>query len=131
MNCMTICQFMMGGGGLTLTEIRTAYRYLTGKDVPVEELVKFGERAWQLQRIINVRDGLDRKDDTLPLKMTVPAMVGPGGEDAPPTTGFSTTTTSSGGGTGTASPPGNAWNPWDSAGSRLSFPEAEDPVPWL
>ncbi len=77
MNCMTICQFMMGGGGLTLTEIRTAYRYLTGKDVPVEDLVKFGERAWQLQRIINVRDGLDRKDDTLPLKMAVPAMVGP------------------------------------------------------
>jgi aldehyde:ferredoxin oxidoreductase len=39
--------------------------------------VKFGERAWQLQRIINVSDGLDRKDDTLPLKMAVPAMVGP------------------------------------------------------
>ena len=76
-NCMTLCKFMMGGAGLTLTEMNTAFKHLTGKDVSVPEFVKYGERAWQLQRLINVRDGMNRKDDTLPLKMTVPAMIGP------------------------------------------------------
>ena len=82
-NCMTLCKFMMGGAGLTLTEMNTAFKHLTGKDVPVPEFVKYGERAWQLQRLINVRDGMNRKDDTLPLKMTIPARVGPRAGKAP------------------------------------------------
>ena len=76
-NCMTLCKFMMNGGGLTITEMNTAYKYLTGKEITEEDFVRYGERAWQLERIINVRDGISRKDDGLSPKMAMAALIGP------------------------------------------------------
>nr|MDO8082778.1 aldehyde ferredoxin oxidoreductase family protein [Candidatus Freyarchaeota archaeon] len=39
---------------------------VTGYDFEIGELVKVGERIFNLQRLFNVREGLLRKDDTLP-----------------------------------------------------------------
>ncbi|MHA1579873.1 MAG: aldehyde ferredoxin oxidoreductase C-terminal domain-containing protein, partial [Candidatus Freyarchaeota archaeon] len=38
----------------------------TGYDFEIGELVKIGERIFNLKRLFSVREGLSRKDDTLP-----------------------------------------------------------------
>ena len=43
----------------------------------IEDLEKAGERVFNLERLINVRDGISRKDDILPKKMTITAKNGP------------------------------------------------------
>ena len=40
------------------------------------EFLKTGERIFTLQRLVNVKYGIDRKDDTLPKKMFEPAKEG-------------------------------------------------------
>ncbi len=42
---------------------------VTGKDYRLPDLVKVGERAYNLKRMINVRYGVGRKDDTLPKRL--------------------------------------------------------------
>ncbi len=43
--------------------------YVTGWDVDQAELLRTGERLAQLKRLINVRLGISRKDDTLPPRL--------------------------------------------------------------
>jgi aldehyde:ferredoxin oxidoreductase len=43
-------------------------RAVTGWDITVEELMTVGERRLNLFRVFNAREGLDRKQDTLPKK---------------------------------------------------------------
>jgi aldehyde:ferredoxin oxidoreductase len=45
------------------------YSYVTSFDISGEELKKAGERVNTLARLINIREGLGRKDDTLPWKV--------------------------------------------------------------
>jgi aldehyde:ferredoxin oxidoreductase len=48
----------------------------TGAGYTVEEVLKIGERIWNLERLFNLRAGLSAKDDTLPhriLKEPIPA----------------------------------------------------------
>jgi aldehyde:ferredoxin oxidoreductase len=40
--------------------------YTTGLEYSLEELIKLGERSWNLRRIVNHRLGLNRDSDTLP-----------------------------------------------------------------
>ncbi len=75
-NNLTLCKFMVGGAGLTLTEIHAGLQAVTGWDMDVREMVRCAERGYTLQRLINVRDGLRRKDDQLPEKMGLAALVG-------------------------------------------------------
>jgi len=42
--------------------------YVTGWKINVEELMKIGERIFNLERLYNVRCGISRKDDSLPLR---------------------------------------------------------------
>ena len=56
----------------TLSE---AIGYATGFHLDEEELTQIGERIINVERMINVRQGISRKDDTLPLRLlkeTVP-----------------------------------------------------------
>jgi aldehyde:ferredoxin oxidoreductase len=39
---------------------------VTGEDVTIPDLVMIGERIYTLERLFNVREGISRKDDTLP-----------------------------------------------------------------
>ncbi len=52
--------------------------YATGVSLSDEEYLKAGERIWNLARMFNVREGISRKDDTLPGRiMEEPAPAGP------------------------------------------------------
>uniref|UniRef100_A0A7C3J2M4 Aldehyde ferredoxin oxidoreductase n=1 Tax=Candidatus Methanomethylicus mesodigestus TaxID=1867258 RepID=A0A7C3J2M4_9CREN len=42
---------------------------VTGYDYKLQEAIKAGERAYNLKRLINIRYGIGRKDDTLPKRM--------------------------------------------------------------
>ncbi len=42
--------------------------FVTGWDMGIEEFMKAGERAFNFKRMISVRRGISRKDDTIPLR---------------------------------------------------------------
>ncbi|MFB6155180.1 MAG: aldehyde ferredoxin oxidoreductase family protein [Haloferacaceae archaeon] len=47
-----------------------------GYDVTEERLQEVGERAWNMTRLFNVREGLDREDDEMPERFTEPLQSG-------------------------------------------------------
>jgi len=75
-NNLTMCKFMVNNGGLTISDIALELEYATGMKMTNLELLKTSERGIALQRLVNVRDGVTRKDDTLPPKMLQPAIIG-------------------------------------------------------
>ena len=49
---------------------------VTGIELDAKQLLKIGERIWNLEKLFNLREGLSRKDDTLPqrfLNQTLPS----------------------------------------------------------
>ncbi|MFB6125540.1 MAG: aldehyde ferredoxin oxidoreductase family protein [Halanaeroarchaeum sp.] len=58
----------------------TAYTYeyaaewlnVLGYDVTQDDVEQVGERAWNLTRLFNIREGFTREDDTIPERVTVP-----------------------------------------------------------
>jgi aldehyde:ferredoxin oxidoreductase len=75
-NNLTICKFMINNGGLTVTDISKELEYTTGLKYSNMELLETAKRGMALQRLINVRDGIRKADDTLPPKMRQAAVVG-------------------------------------------------------
>ncbi|WP_461207872.1 aldehyde ferredoxin oxidoreductase family protein [Clostridium sp. DL1XJH146] len=75
-NNLTMCKFMVNNGGLTITEIAKELEVVSGIELTNMELLKTSERGIALQRLINIRDGMSRKDDTLPPKMLQAAVIG-------------------------------------------------------
>jgi len=57
---------------VTLTELAQIVSAVTGWNLSVEELMTVGERANNLARVLNVREGLTRDDDVLPLRFSEP-----------------------------------------------------------
>ncbi|MGB9846575.1 MAG: aldehyde ferredoxin oxidoreductase C-terminal domain-containing protein, partial [Desulfotomaculales bacterium] len=49
----------------------------SGWDVDIPALLCIGERATNLARIFNLREGFSRKDDTLPERLFQPSQGGP------------------------------------------------------
>jgi len=43
---------------------------ITGVQINSTDLLKIGERIWNLERLYNIREGLTRKDDSLPPRLT-------------------------------------------------------------
>jgi aldehyde:ferredoxin oxidoreductase len=74
-NSLCHCKFMLFGG-MTLTDLLTTLNALTGWGWSMDEFLKTGERIFTLQRLVNVKYGIDRKDDTLPKKVFEPAREG-------------------------------------------------------
>lgn len=78
-DCMVLCKF--GGRNAfanswdnvaMLTNAATGFGYTT------DDLKKVGARAWTMERLFNLREGLSRKDDTLPERLfTLPIPDGP------------------------------------------------------
>ena len=52
-----------------LAELSKLFALVTGNELPVEDLSASAERINTLARLINIREGLSRKDDTLPWKV--------------------------------------------------------------
>jgi aldehyde:ferredoxin oxidoreductase len=47
-------------------------RAATGWEVSLEDVLRVGERATNLARVVNVREGFSRQDDTLPERLFTP-----------------------------------------------------------
>ena len=62
-----LCLFLTFG--TTLEGIRPILTAATGIDYDDEELIRVGERIWNLERVWNLRAGLTAADDTLPKRM--------------------------------------------------------------
>ncbi len=77
---MVMCRFLMerGFGRSIDGPCLEAVRCVTGWDYDAAELERVGERVYNLERLINVRRGLDRRLDRLPQRvMTEPITDGP------------------------------------------------------
>jgi aldehyde:ferredoxin oxidoreductase len=62
---------------MQVADVLAAVRAATGWDVTVDELLEIGERAVNLARVFNVREGFNRSDDTLPDRLHAPLEGGP------------------------------------------------------
>jgi len=70
---LIICKFSRGTYYKEFEDLAKVYSLITGFETTPEEMRLKGERINNLARVINVREGLSRKDDTLPWKvMNVP-----------------------------------------------------------
>mgnify|MGYP005839323679 CR=1 FL=1 len=59
-------------GGVRLQTIKDIVAAATGWDVTLAELMTVGERAFNLCRAFNVREGISKKDDALPARLMEP-----------------------------------------------------------
>ncbi|UCE43975.1 MAG: aldehyde ferredoxin oxidoreductase family protein [Candidatus Bathyarchaeota archaeon] len=64
-------------GGTKVTTLKDIIAAATGWDVTIDELMKTGERIFNLCRAFNVREGIRRADDTLPKRFSEPLPEGP------------------------------------------------------
>jgi len=55
-------------------ELLTMLTTATGFDYDLDEMLRAGERIWNLERLFNQRAGLSRKDDTLPKRLLAEPM---------------------------------------------------------
>ncbi|MCR4398182.1 MAG: aldehyde ferredoxin oxidoreductase family protein [Firmicutes bacterium] len=76
MNSLVICAFMVDGGELSMTSLVELFNAVTGWGWSIDDAMKAGARIFNAQRLVNLRDGHGRHTDTIPLKMTIPAMDG-------------------------------------------------------
>lgn len=58
---------------IAVEDVLTAVRAASGWDVDVDDLQRIGERATNLARLFNLREGFSRQDDTLPERLFQPS----------------------------------------------------------
>ena len=64
--------------GLSERHYENFYKYVTGKEASLEELLELSNDIYDLTRLINARLGMSRKDDSLPYKVWAnPPLTGP------------------------------------------------------
>jgi len=73
LNCLPLCLFVPWTMAQKVEMVRAA----TGWNVSAYELMKAGERAWNLARVFNYREGLTAADDELPERFYGPTTSGP------------------------------------------------------
>ncbi len=66
---LIVCKNAKGTFYKELEDMAKLYSATTGAEVTAQDLALAGERIQTLARIINIREGLTRKDDTLPWKV--------------------------------------------------------------
>ncbi len=77
------CVFTIGGT-IPFTIVTQAFNAVTGRQIDHWELLKCGERIWNLKRAINIRRGVTQKDDTLPRRLLEPLTESPAAGKVPP-----------------------------------------------
>lgn len=65
---LNTCKFFMYSG-IYLDELSEIFSAITGWDIDGKELLKVGERVFNLQRMFNVREGFRRGDDMIPKRV--------------------------------------------------------------
>jgi aldehyde:ferredoxin oxidoreductase len=64
--------------GIGLPEIGSMLRTCTGWDLSDDDLMKAGDRIWNMEKLFNLSQGFSKKDDTLPPRiLTEPMPAGP------------------------------------------------------
>jgi len=76
------CKFTIFGG-MTVEPLVKTLNLVTGWDFSKEDFLKTGERIFNLKRLYNVREGISRKDDTLPPRILNHPRGGGAGENLP------------------------------------------------
>ena len=66
---LIVCKFSRGTYYKGNEDMARLYTLVTGFDMTTENLTYAGERINNVARLFNVREGLSRKDDTLPYKV--------------------------------------------------------------
>lgn len=75
-DCLGVCKFARKL--YDVPDLADAVRLVTDRDLSPEALLRVGERVTTLRRLFNCREGLSRKDDTLPHRVThEPVVEGP------------------------------------------------------
>jgi len=64
---LEVCIFAFKTGDIAWTQsLAEAYSSITGHDISGRDTITIGERIINLERAYNIREGLTRKDDSLP-----------------------------------------------------------------
>jgi len=84
MNSLSVCEFVVNEGKLTVTELKEVFNAITGWNWSLETFIEVGERIHNLQRVINIQDGKGKEYDILPKKMFQAAKNGPRAGKIPP-----------------------------------------------
>ncbi len=66
---LIVCKFSRGTYYKEYEDMAKVYSLVTGFDVTAGDLTEAGERIHNAARLFNIREGLGRKDDTLPYKV--------------------------------------------------------------
>ena len=77
LNCAVCCYFVMSVSLVGFDRITQLVRVVTGWDTTFFELLKVGERAANLARVFNIREGFTAQDDNMPQRFFVPHGSGP------------------------------------------------------
>jgi len=73
-----VCRLPWVELGLNERHYQYFYKYVTGKEASLEELLELSNDIYDLTRLINTRLGMSRKDDSLPYKVWAnPPLTGP------------------------------------------------------
>ena len=77
-NSLVQCEYMVFGGYQRgwLTHQINFLKYVTGWDINANSIDKIAERIFTLQRVLNIRWGISRKDDIPPNRIFTPLKVG-------------------------------------------------------
>ena len=77
LNCAVCCYFVMSLSLVGFDRLTQLLRAATGWDATFFEMLKVGERAVNLARVFNIREGFTAKDDTMPQRFFAPHPSGP------------------------------------------------------
>lgn len=80
-NSLSVCTVWVTFGFTNVKVLSEAYSALTGIEISASELKQKGERIINLYKLLNVREGFDRKDD-IPAKALLRPIKTPDGEQA-------------------------------------------------
>ena len=76
-DCLVWCKFLPYPAGISIATVTGIIQAVTGWDVTPMELLTVGERAFNISKAFNVREGLSRRDDVLPARIAEPLPDGP------------------------------------------------------
>ena len=65
-NCLSLCNRAQVNRFYHVKTITALYSALTGIDVSPEQLMESAERAWTVGKLLNIREGFDRRQDRAP-----------------------------------------------------------------
>lgn len=69
LDSLGVCVFPPHNDGMQMAQIAQLFSCVRGKTITAEALMKAGDRIWNLERLFNIREGFNRKDDTLPSRL--------------------------------------------------------------